>query len=384
MKNSHQKVVHIRNATDNPSLSKTQKQFNTLIKKIDGQKQLLRQWQETISTYHSRLNGEYESLWDDYNQYRVQLVYLFDSVYQEKLFTKTDRNKLRHLINIITLELITEHGIEELKDLYNKYNETDFDSEHQADNEEAGEMLKAMMKGMLGIEIEDDIDVSSPENWQAALHAKLAERQEQEEQQKEREEEKRRQRKKTAKQLEKEAKLQKEAQNISKSIQEVYRKLASAIHPDREQDETERERKTKIMQEVNVAYGKKDLLRLLELQLELEHIDQTHLSRFSEDRLKHFNKILKEQLNELQDEIQMIEYSLKMQSNWHPFSSFSPEALLAKMEYDVQDVARDVSRLQVDVERFKTPQNLKSYLKTYKIPKPPVHHTISFEDMFFH
>jgi hypothetical protein len=45
-------------------------------------------------------------------------------------------------------------------------------------------------------------------------------------------------------------------------------------HPDREPDPHERERKTALMQRANHAYGKNDLLKLLELQLELEHIDQ--------------------------------------------------------------------------------------------------------------
>lgn len=374
MKNANPKIVHIQDTADNKVLSKAQKQFNTLIKKIDVHKKLLQQWQDTIPTYQYRVGSEYDALWERYNQHRAELVYLFDAAYPQKHFHKTDRNKLRHLIEDIVTELILEHGMEELKDLYNKYNDTDFDTENQAVDEDVGEMMKAMLKEMMGVEIDDDIDVSSPEKFQAALQAKIAEHQAQKE-------EKRSKRKKTARQLEKEARLAEEEKNVSKSIQEVYRKLASSIHPDRELDEAERERKTKIMQEVNVAYGKKDLLRLLELQLDLEHIDQAHMNNFAEDRLKHFNKILQGQLRELQQEISSITHGFKMQLQWSPFLDLMPKDLMAKLEYDIQSMQRDIDRLKVDIENFQVPQTLKAFLKTYKIPKQPKEP--SLEDLFF-
>ena len=51
---------------------------------------------------------------------------------------------------------------------------------------------------------------------------------------------------------------------MSQSIREVYRKLAGALHPDRESDPQERERKTALMQRVNQAYAKNNLLQLLD------------------------------------------------------------------------------------------------------------------------
>ena len=73
-----------------------------------------------------------------------------------------------------------------------------------------------------------------------------------------------------------EVRQQELVQDASRSLRAVYRQLASALHPDREQDERERQRKTRLMQRVNVAYGKQDLLQLLTLQLEIEQIDHTH------------------------------------------------------------------------------------------------------------
>lgn len=50
------------------------------------------------------------------------------------------------------------------------------------------------------------------------------------------------------------------------SLREVFRRLASRLHPDREPDEAERARKTALMQQANQAYAAGDLLALLELQ----------------------------------------------------------------------------------------------------------------------
>jgi hypothetical protein len=362
---SQRKVVRVHDKSDKPALSKAQKQFNSFIKKIEAKKKLLQHWQETLPKYHQRLNGEYEDLWTEYNQHRAEFVRLLDAAYPQKNFTKTDKNKLKHLINTITTELIFEHGMEELKDIYNKYSDTDYDSDNQALNEEVGEFAKSLFENVLGIEIDEEIDLSSPEKLQAAIQEKLLQQQEQQRLA----DEKRSKRKKTAKQLEKEAKLQQEEQNVSKSIQEVYRKLAGALHPDRERDEAERERKTKLMQQVNTAYAKKDLLRLLELQLELEHIDQTQLNNIAEDRLKHFNKILQDQLKELEQEIAMIEHGAKMQANFPPFMPLLPQQLLAKLEYDIQDVAGDIARIKKDIAAFQELPGIKAFLKIYKIPK---------------
>ena len=49
-------------------------------------------------------------------------------------------------------------------------------------------------------------------------------------------------RKKSPRQLAAEARAQSEAQQLHLSIREIYRKLASALHPDREPDPAERER----------------------------------------------------------------------------------------------------------------------------------------------
>src|SRR5690349_234103 len=81
-----------------------------------------------------------------------------------------------------------------------------------------------------------------------------------------------------------------------KFLREIYRKLASAVHPDREADAERRAEKNELMQKINRAYATNDLLTLLEAQLRLEQIDPEHVTKLSGERLKHYNKLLSEQL----------------------------------------------------------------------------------------
>jgi hypothetical protein len=123
-------------------------------------------------------------------------------------------------------------------------------------------------------------------------------------------------------------------------------KLASALHPDRESDPQERERKTALMQRVNQAYAKNNLLQLLELQLELEHIDQSTINEIGEDRLKHYNSILKEQLGELDHEIEHVEAGFRQAYGIPPFIEVSPDTV-------VRNLAGDITKLQHSIAIWK-------------------------------
>ncbi len=83
------------------------------------------------------------------------------------------------------------------------------------------------------------------------------------------------------------------------SVREVYRKLASALHPDREPDASKRDAKTALMQRVNQAYEARDLLALLELQRESEQVDLTGLANADTQRLKRYNAVFADQLASL-------------------------------------------------------------------------------------
>lgn len=101
----------------------------------------------------------------------------------------------------------------------------------------------------------------------------------------------------------------------SQSVREVFRKLASSLHPDRESDATQRAHKTGLMQRVTRAYQDNDLLALLTLQMQIEQIDTEHLSSLPEARLRHYNAVLRDQLKALDDEIAALVAPAAMEMN---------------------------------------------------------------------
>jgi hypothetical protein len=367
------KIISIAPSTGSKVLSKTQKQFNALLKKLEAEKKALREWQETIPKYHRRIIDEYDVQWDAYNDLRIDLLRVLDGACESGGLGKADKRKIGHLVTTIAAELIAEHGKDELKALHDKYSGRAFDAIQKESASMQGEQLKSMLSSLFGINVGSGIDLDSPEKLEEFMQEKLQGLKEQEEAKRRKAEERRSQRKKTPKQLEKELKEQQAEQDITLSIREVYRKLTSELHPDREQDLAERERKTEIMQRVNAAYAKKDLIKLLELQLEIEQIDEAHLQNIAEDRLKYCNKLLKQQIDELAREIAWICQPLKIQLELPPFMPLTPNQLMQYLERDLQDVQQDIAQLTRDLALFQDPQSLKAWIKNYKIPKEPAY-----------
>jgi hypothetical protein len=374
MATSSFRTVRIVEKPEKPALSKAQKTFNKLIQKISKQREQLADWQNTIPLYQQKYASELAPLLETFNQHRVKLVHLFDQAYPDKTLSKTDKAKIRDIICSLTAELIAENSDEELKTLYNKYSETSFDAEAEEENK----AIKSMMESMLGIELGDEVDFTSPEKMFAHVGEQLQKKLAEEEIDRQAYEERRSKRKKSAKQLAKEAQLHTEEQNVSQSIREVFRKLASALHPDKEQDPVECQRKTVLMQKANAAYGNKNLLQLLELQLEVEQIDQAAINAISEDRLKHYNKVLADQSLELQQEMDMVEFSFKARFNFSPDLALSPSVAMTFLQADIRDIQHDITLLEQDLIAFQNVKDLKSWLKSYRVPKKSL-----MEDGFF-
>ena len=117
------------------------------------------------------------------------------------------------------------------------------------------------------------------------------------------------------------------------------------------------------MQRANQAYGNNNLLQLLELQLELEHIDQSALDNISEDRLKHYNAILKEQVGELDQEILYVEARFRDAYGIPPFIEISPDTVVRNLAGDIASIRQGVRELEVDLLVFEDLKAIKSWLK---------------------
>lgn len=362
---SHTQIIWIKAEQAQVPLTPAQKKFNGLIKKIDVQKKLLAEWQESLSLCQQEAVTKLEPVRKILSVHQVEMVLLLDQMFTQHKFTRGQQEKLAYLICEACDELISQHQRDDLKPLYNRYSRNGFDEQAQEMDEMAAELLKKKVQEEFGIELDDEMefDPRDPRGTAERLAEKFRQQQEQAEAA-------RPKRKKTAKQLAKEAREQEEATHVSKSIQAVYRQLVAALHPDREPDPVERERKTELMQKVTVAYGNKDLLQLLELQLAIEQIDQGGLNTIAEDRLKHYNKLLQNQFDELREEVMLMEMQIGTMMQVSPFEVLTPKRIARMLEADIRTVREMIPRIQEELRRFQDVQQLKQWLKDYRIPEP--------------
>ena len=166
------------------------------------------------------------------------------------------------------------------------------------------------------------------------------------------------------------AREQREADAVAKlkqPLRDIFRKLVSALHPDREPDPVERQRKTALMQRVNVAYAADDLLGLLTLQLEVEQIDQAGLNALDETRIKQYNKILDGQLRELGEEVGAIEFAAMQEMGEHAHQTrVTPRALMRCLRVDIAHVQASLDDINAELDAFVDVQRLKAWLRTYR------------------
>ncbi len=345
---------------DQTHLSKEQKAFNVLIKKIDTQRVLLAAWQEAMPPYQQKYTSELVPLIETTQCLQTDFVLALDRASQQKGLSSTERRTIKDLICDMAGSLAAARGDAGLKDIYNKHSGSDFDAEEAA----AVQDMKSMLEDVIGADLGEDLDMDAPDELFKRAQARMQEQQEQFNADRQARDAKR---KKSAKQLAKEAQQLAEEQQASQSIRDLYRKLASALHPDREPDPAERERKTALMQRVNQAYDQNNLLLLLELQLELEHINQATIDNISASRLKHYNKILKEQLRELEQELFHTEGLFRAQFNIDPFTQLSPRTLMRYLTVDIAEMQQAIRRLKNDLLVFHDIKKFKAWLKAMRV-----------------
>lgn len=355
--------IRIAPAPLQQTLTKGQKAFNTLIAQIEANRKGLAQWQLATDAYRQMVMAEIEPLQKTLLAARFGLARALDTALDRHTLTKSETRSARDFLCHLAETLMDACDDDSMKALFNKHSDVDFD----AQAEEEAKRLQSTMKNIFGFELaDDDLDAKSPQEVLEKMRLEMEKDQMEYQEQRLHQEEKRSQRKKSAKQLEREAKAKQEAQSVSLSIREVYRKLVSALHPDREPDADERARKTVLMQRVNQAYDKRDLMRLLELQLELEHIDAKSIAGLSEDRLKHFNKVLKEQLEELENEIDHVEGALRAQFRMSPYERLLPSQVIPMLSKDASDMKYFIKRLHSEVLMVLDLASLKAWIKALK------------------
>jgi DNA repair exonuclease SbcCD ATPase subunit len=369
---SHQSLIITQKSAKD--LSKLQKQFNANVKKINDLKQRLEDEGNQLKTIMTRIQAEIIPMERKHNEKIVELVRVFDRHHDDTFFKKKEKEKIADFILNHTEDLIRA-GFEELKEVHDKYADETFDEMDAEAEDMTASMMKDMMGSMFGIDFEEDADVSNPQKMQEYIAQKMEEKEAETEA-------KKASKKKTAKQIEKEEKIKLEANNISKAARSIYTDLVKAFHPDRERDEDERLRKTEIMKRVTQAYEKDDLFELLRLKIELQGSDIESLT-MADEQLKYYNKILKEQVNELEESLWQLRMGASMPMGMMGggpdlFQKFGGDVKQMKTKFtrEINRLKKGIQALETEIMSLTPRENMRRYLKQYQIEE-------DFDDMDF-
>jgi hypothetical protein len=157
---------------------------------------------------------------------------------------------------------------------------------------------------------------------------------------------------KSKKQLEKEKK-EKEIEEVkNRSIGTIYKQLAKILHPDLEPDEDLKIEKQEYMKQLNVAYKNKDIHTLLKLEMLWINKVENSKGNLTEDKLKIYIEVLKEQVKQLENNEQEILFHPRFQV-LHDVVNFPTQIKVVKMddvkkkyEYELIQLEKSIANLK--------------------------------------
>ena len=232
----------------------------------------------------------------------------------------------------------------------------------QAAEEEAlaQEALRAMMQDLAGQYVPGLDAATSPEEMMASVRAHMAH---EDEKRHAKREAKRAKKAPTARQQQ----VLQSQQDAHTTLRSIFRQLASALHPDRETDPAERERKTELMTQANTAYERRDLNMLLRLQMQVAQIDEQSMAKLTDEKLAAMSILLKEQVATLENNLAEAEMEASHDFGFLVSSSQSEASLLRRIGSERHSLEELLDAAQVDLVRVRNDAELKRWLKEQKM-----------------
>lgn len=345
------------------SENKVRRRFRQLVAKIEQRREDLQRWQDCILRFNQRVTNEIEPLRVKLVAAQRDMALLIDELLTRpaggRKLARKHRRQLGELMTTLLLHALEDEDDEALNALREKYCEPITDEDRLLEMDLTRELLE-----VFGVEVDDAHGARNSEELMEYVRRQMLEREEAaleaERLRQARKEERARARPKSAKAQAAEAKREQAARAVSQSLREVFRKLASALHPDREPDPEERRRKNELMQEANRAYEANDLLTLLDLQLRIEQIDTAHLASLDPERLAHYNQVLREQLAELDEEVARVCAPFELVG--FAGRRVTPADVDRSVDAEKKELREALEQLQGDLIDFRDPRRLRLWL----------------------
>lgn len=341
------------------TLSKEQKRFNALVKKIETLRLEIEQTKaldlELRRIGEARVTPAEKAAMA---ACRDWIMVLHNSPFRHKLNKKLSAKFELILLEEIGRLLETSFYSDdtELQDLYAQYEDSgrSYEEIREEREQDMKTMTAQMMNDMFDMDIDAE-DLNDPESMHEKINAKQAEFEAAERARAE----KRAQKGKTESQQAAES-------SVKKTAKQIYINLIRHFHPDKEPDEQRRLEKTEVMKQITAAYDADDHLRLLELQMTLLSSQNNVFADFDNPQLKYFNQTLQEQVAELEKEL----YFSSPEGNGNLYAMlYAPKRqwMIANIEQHIRLQKEMVRGIQQNIKAVQMETVFREFVKTYEL-----------------
>lgn len=324
------------------------KRFDTLIERLERTREELRDWREALPRWEQRFHAQVEPLLQARDAAQAHLVHDLDAAHAAHKLGKRERADLSEVLCALAAPLLEQPGFDALKPIHARHRGTQGDGDALSGDA----AMQAALAAEFGLTIDELQHLPSLE----ALYAQLQQRQHQQ-------------------QAHVDGRAQRHAKrrragaaaasgfDAQQARRTLYRTLVAALHPDREPDARQRERKTALMQELNRVYRQDDLLGLLELQLEIGQLDHVGIAAMAEERIGDYAAMFATQLQQVERELAQVvdafvaDYGLALERRPQPHRL---DALMAQIKRQLQD---EIAYCEEDRRALQQPATLKQWLR---------------------
>lgn len=298
-------------------LTTAQAEFNRLNKKISKLKAeitLIPEKERKILAFYQE---HAKPLFDKETAMKYDYLIYLDGIYNSGKLSKTDQKTIVELI-VTEGEGVTDYMDEAQRSvitpLIHKYEELAYGMTHEELEQEAVNetLLSLTMMGfkptpaMKKAKTEEEFFKAFIDYMQKEME-KMATAEEKKQQKRAAKLENKSSQAKEKKMTKAEMNQKLQEEQTLKSMREIYLELVKELHPDREMDETLRALKEERMKQLTEAYKQKDLASLLMMQINwLQEESAKNPQAQTDDVLKRFNKLLRAQLDRLEEEFHLM------------------------------------------------------------------------------
>lgn len=330
-------------------LSAAARAFNLQLTRIDKLKSQLQELDTLGQAHRHALHQSVTPLQKRQAQCMREMALSLDVRLQGKLLSALQRKTAQQIVCSLALAL-AQDGHADMVALHDRHNPR---SLAQLDQDHADE-LRAQIEAALGEPLEAAHEGASADEL---LHEGMARLRQSVQDEQARRREAADQRKARKKPGATKSKAQVQLDDAETTLRSLFRQLASALHPDREPDVQARLHKTALMSEANAAYGRKDLVALMQIQQRATLADPDAAARLSDEKLAALTLLLKQQVADLERERAGRHDQLATEFDL-PFGfGVTPKTLqmvLNEQVFELEDalnhMARDLARVQDDAE----------------------------------